>query len=362
MPKIFEVFGRRLAVDSHQADVCKRSSTCPFREARCDGGGNRYLSHVQLSGKPDLQRFFGRHTSVPSAVCSLQLQPAQSPWIVCPRRLLTFPPNPHQSNVIGFLIGQSGYPTGTRLGVWAEVKIGYKNAGKSFDYTFDYILMPIANVSAYQASVLSDLGWPELRTALAKGKYFVHTVEDQATIQDFPIGPPLVVEIMTSSTSGGDKKKRTAIPMAFEDAILGRPHNAPGINYRQVWARMVSQLIVKSEVGMAWGGKTFWILQDVLIDYISTTTALDIRKFKSDHTSEVNILGFSYGEEYNNSMDVIRLGNSVLYAGPVSVNPHNSKEPAFEDMIRAAVCPPLSVLISRLANRPTVAKFHVNRY
>jgi len=44
--------------------------------------------------------------------------------------------------------------------------------------------------------------------------------------------------------------------MAFEDAVLGKPHQGPGINYRQVWARMVSQLVVKSEVGLAWGGKT----------------------------------------------------------------------------------------------------------
>ncbi|MGI9057395.1 MAG: hypothetical protein ACR2H5_02350, partial [Ktedonobacteraceae bacterium] len=49
-----------------------------------------------------------------------------------------------------------------------------------------------------------------------------------------------IIEIMTSSTSGGNKDKGTTISGAFQDAILGRSHRGPDINYRQVWARMVS--------------------------------------------------------------------------------------------------------------------------
>jgi hypothetical protein len=48
---------------------------------------------------------------------------------------------------------------------------------------------------------------------------------------------------------------------------------------------MVSQLIVKSEVGIGWGGKTFWILQDALIKYISESTNLNVREFLTEKTS-----------------------------------------------------------------------------
>ena len=79
--------------------------------------------------------------------------------------------------------------------------------------------------------------------------------------------------------------------------MLGKEHKAPGINYRQVWARMVSQLIVKSEVGLHWGGKTIWLVQDVLVNYICSSTALDIKRFLAEHTGEVNMLSFRFGAE-----------------------------------------------------------------
>lgn len=142
--------------------------------------------------------------------------------------------------------------------------------------------------------------------------------------------------------------------------MLGKPHLAPGINYRQVWARMASQLIVKSQAAMDWGGKTIWVLQDLLADYISSSTALDLRKFVSEHTDEVNILAFSYGENYKRPQNskTVSLDNSVLYAGPIKSDSDNTK-PCFQDIVLASVCPPRQVLIAALckkalANRMTV--------
>lgn len=83
---------------------------------------------------------------------------------------------------------------------------------------------------------LTDLGFT---LASRKGTYF---------LEEFPVGPPLVIEVMTSSTSGGNKAKSTTIQQAFKKAIRREQHQAPGINYRQIWARMVSQLIVKSQI------------------------------------------------------------------------------------------------------------------
>jgi len=172
-------------------------------------------------------------------------------------------------------------------------------------------------------------------------------------VEDFPIGAPLVVEVMTSSISGGNKKKRTTVAQAFEDAILGGvdAHVAPGINYRQVWARMVSQLIVKSEASVSWGGKTIWVLQDVLADYISSSTALDLQGFLSEYTSEVNILSFSYGGAYRGSGDgIAELDLGELFAGPIRP-PGATSEQGFQDMIRAPVVPPRSSLTRALASK-----------
>ena len=139
--------------------------------------------------------------------------------------------------------------------------------------------------------------WGEVRPVIEAAGYSLSQREGGDCVEDFPHGAPLLVEIMTCSTSGGNKDKRTTIPMAFEDAALGKSHDAPGINYRQVWARMVSQLVGKSEVAMAWGGNAFWILQYVLLDYISRSTSLDLHQFLTERASEVNILSFSYGSD-----------------------------------------------------------------
>lgn len=66
--------------------------------------------------------------------------------------------------------------------------------------------------------------------------------------------PPVIVEVMTSSTSGSNEKIKTDIKSAFGNAVLyaeGRSRElgqAPNINIRQVWARMVFHMIAKSDI------------------------------------------------------------------------------------------------------------------
>jgi hypothetical protein len=255
------------------------------------------------------------------------------------------------------------YRPGTRLGVWSEVKIKYREGredeeDQSFDYTFDYIVMPVARVSIADLADQTGISEPELRKNVEHAGYTVATRGEKFFVEDFPIGVPSIVEIMTSSTSGGNKTKRTTISMAFEDVLLGRDHSAPGINYRQVWARMVSQLIVKSEIGIKWGGKTIWVVQDNLIDYISSTTKLDVRSFLTEHSSEVNMLSFSYGQAYQGrTQGVIELADEKLYAGPMSPPaPTNAEHvKSFQDIIRAPFCPPLSRLLCLFTKRRPIA-------
>ncbi len=242
------------------------------------------------------------------------------------------------------LIELSKFPKGSVIGAWAEVKVKYgeetKDGDKYFDYTFDYILMPLGKVSESQAQSMSGLTKREIETTFKKSGF---------SYDKFPIGSPIIVEIMTSSTSGGNKKDRTTVANAFEDAILGKPHNAPGINYRQVWARMVSQLIVKSEVAMAWGGVTYWLLQDSLINYISQSTALNLENFKNVKVDEVNIVGLSYGKKFGDKKGLIGLENIDLYSGPITSSKQSS--PSFSDMIRTPIKPPKSVLVSLLLKK-----------
>lgn len=68
----------------------------------------------------------------------------------------------------------------------------------------------------------------------------------------------MVIEAMTCSTSGGNKEKGTDMQSAFRTATLAANGildsgvvESPGVNLRQVWARMASQLIAKSEAAIA---------------------------------------------------------------------------------------------------------------
>lgn len=218
----------------------------------CDGGGNRYLSEIDLGDlkySDELKEYFKGRETVPSGVCSIQPRRNQRPWIVCPRRLLVLGregmgKRAHQSFAESMLMEHSGFEPGTNLGVWSEVKIKYEEVAdetrKSFDYTFDYVIMPLRSVELREAGEIIGIRKEDrLRAALLEAGFSLAKRGDCEFVDDFPRGNPLIVEIMTSSTSGGNKRKRTTVPAAFEDAILKDEdgHEAPSINYRQVWAR-----------------------------------------------------------------------------------------------------------------------------
>ncbi|HKV77057.1 MAG TPA: hypothetical protein VJP02_02885 [Candidatus Sulfotelmatobacter sp.] len=393
MPKIFELFGYRVGDTSQEARVARKSAYCPFMNDVCDGGGNRYLSHIDLKKDSPLRNFFNKDLSrVPSGVCSIQPREDERPWIVCPRRLLTLYKQQttetlRQEFTEEQLVSYSGVPLGTRLGVWSEVKVklpiskvkrepriaqfeefedeesaSEEQDEKSFDYTFDYVLMQLRSKRCSDVSESLGFSTKQLLKVLEKTGYTMGRRDGELYIEDFPDGPPLVVEIMTSSTSGGNKAKRNTVPAAFEDAILGRVHNAPGINYRQVWARMASQLIVKSEVAIGWGGRTIWVLQDALVDYISTSTKLDVRQFLARRPSEVNILSLSYGDKFKKNAEhgVIELTDARLFAGPISSGSKSDRRPSFDDIIHVAAPPAVDKLVVVLAKKPRIRTIVVN--
>ena len=339
MSKIFELFGYRLDSWNDQANANREKAGCPFTGVECDGGGNRYSSALDLTKLTALQKFFPGKKVVQAGVCSLQLKDNEQPWIVCPRRMLSLRSKEgpdYQTTVKRNLIRYAGLESGQTYRAWSEVKMKISTVNesaesKSFDYSFDYVLAGSRKFSVANAAVLTGLTEKKAQSLAELNGFTLARRDNELWIEDFPCEPIIIVEIMTSSTSGGDKKKRTQIAMAFEDAVInGDTHRAPGINYRQVWARMVSQLIVKSQVSLAWGGKTIWLLQDVLTDYISASTALNLAHYLNDHPNEVNILACGYGDlnPATPKNSVIEIKNAKFYSGPISEARQKSSDSA----------------------------------
>jgi hypothetical protein len=311
-----------------------------------------------------LKEQYPNHDTLVPGVCSLQTTANEHPWIVCPRRLLALgkrvsTERAYQKNLERALFNKLGYDEGMRIGIWREVKLKLKQdvegVEKELDYTFDYILVPVRNV------LLQDVqkGMLERRLRdnpdvcaqfLAAKGFRVFEVDSERYVQDYPVGAPAIVEIMTSSTSGGNKAKRTQVGQAFEDALKGLPHIAPSINYRQVWARMVSQLLVKSELARGWGGVCIWVVQDVLVDYISRTTGLTMSRMVSDVTDDVNVLSLSYGDLSRlDGSGVIDVPDVIFYAG--KINPSalpDTEAPGFIDIVRTPFLPTSEKLMQLL--------------
>ena len=349
MSKIFELFGYPLETWNAEAKANCAKARCPFMDSDCDGGGNRYLSGIDLDTRKDLRKYFPGKKLGQAGVCSLRPKPGEQPWIVCPRRLLTLRDGkpPYQATTVAKLVETSGLQKNSVFRAWSEVKMkvateNEEEEAKSFDYTFDYVLAGFAKKPLSEVAALIGKPIGKTQKIAEINGYTLAQRDGVMWVEDFPSDPITIVEIMTSSTSGGDKKKRTQIAMAFEDAVKnGQAHNGPGINYRQVWARMVSQLIVKSQVGIAWNGKTIWLLQDVLANYISQSTALNLEKYLSSHPNEVNILAFGYGDKAdskNHQDQIIELTDSKFYSGPISSTKSNGV--GFIDIVKIGAPPP----------------------
>lgn len=365
MPRIFELFGYPVSDRTPTVEACRSRVFCPFMGAECDGGGNRYMAEISLNSHPELRSFFRNREKIPCGVCSISINENTPPWIICPRRLLYMGKRADTQILLGVtqrqLLDKCGFERGISIGVWSEVKVHYKelsgNNEQEFDYTFDYILMPIGRIRAEDACILSNTPWNKFQNIPIHAGFTLTRIGDSIFVENFPIGYPIIVEVMTSSTSGGNKAKRSSITQAFEDSILGQQHLAPGINYRQVWARMASQLIVKSQAGLAWGGKAIWVLQDTLAQYISSSTALKLNQFISTHIGEVNILAYSYGSNYTNYSDTpITLSESVLYSGPIRSS-NGQITASFQDIVLTSIIPPRETLIYAMCKKGLATSF-----
>ena len=308
MPRIAETYCEGTKANSRLSSLVT-TQNCPIKGTKCDGGGNRYASNIVIATS-NLKGLVPED-EICSSVCSIETGSGEN-WIVCPRRLFYLGntlPNPPQQKLLSFLIRKSGL-SGT-IGWWKEVKIKSKNAnGDSFDYTFDYVL---AETSSNGSKVNSS---------------------------------PIILEVMTSSTSGGNKKKGTTIPQAFQSLLVSGNHTAPGINYRQVWGRMISQFFVKSQVASSWGGRTFWLIQDSLLNYITKSTAFDFEKNKAISADEINLVSANFGKDSNQNPNLEPISIKMA-SGKLS----GSLQTGFMSILGTPFTPSKSSFISALEKR-----------
>jgi hypothetical protein len=276
-------------------------------------------------------------------------------------------PDDLQASIKNKLYASSMLSKGECYKVWSEIKMkcnvteGSKNA--LFDYTFDYIITACG--SEKLSSICKLLGKSERQTKkiLEENGMTIAIRDEELWCDEFPSKPLIIVEVMTSSTSGGNERNRTQVGQVFEDTIYklaGKDVNpeGPGINYRQVWARMVSQLLVKSQIGAAWNGVTFWVIQDMLANYITKTTALNLNDFLSEAIDEVNIISGGYGkaiEPSNRDSRLIEISEVKMFSGPVSNNNDSAK--AFVDIVKLGCTPDISELWKRLIEKKPCASF-----
>lgn len=352
--QIFELFGHRVDDKSIIAGHYRKNCLCPFTDNRCDGGGNRYQTFLLPHdvGRNGLTGYFSDDLkSIPPGVCSLNVKNVK--WIVCPRRIFSFAnerkQNYHTEFVSSLLKKYCRLEGADHIGIWSEVKVKFSEElndeeAKSFDYTFDYIVAPIGPKRISEIASALSVTATKVRKSAEDNGYTIAARGNEYYIEDFPIGKLNIIEVMTSSTSGGNKNKGTTIQQAFVDAIRGEQHESPGINYRQVWARMVSQLIVKSQIGKEWNSKTLWILQDSLSDYITKSTDLNLTKLISHVSKEINLVSIKYGSETDEN-GCLKLQEHHLYAGEI---PKVTGDTDFNKLLQAATIPDMNDISNRL--------------
>jgi len=313
MPVVHELFGHQLGKSGERKGQNRRAS-CPHMDGECcDGGGNRNMARWRANDQllaPLFDIEVGRAGNgyIPCGVCSIF---SDRVWAICPRRLLTIgrKTSPQQRPLLERVLALGGFSTGERVQVWSEVTL--RDDAANINYRLDYLLRA------------GDT-------------------------------PPIFVEIMTASTTGGNKSQGTDMRSAFCDAVLyvegtlDSLKSCPNANIRQVWARMASQLIVKSQIANHWGGRAIWIVQNTLMNYIGSNTGLRLHDLYSPEgkAGEINVL----------SANLDKPNDIRLYSGPVL---SSNGEACWSDLLSTPAFPAFGKFQSKLRLRHPAVEFVV---
>lgn len=328
MPKFHEVFGVKASTLHDDMNLIK-SALCPFTSCTCDGGGNRHQTTLRLAPDDPLRDIFSDtlSTLVP-AVCSVDYGSEQ--WVVCPRRLMGFKAataeipeanfslQPHERQVLE----EVGLLPNIDYGIWSEIYLKYSIADTEIDYHFDFVIAPILiDVPVSSLREQFDLSESEVLEVIKICKTSKNLISSGSE-QKLKIMPdlknPIIIEVMTASTSGSNTIAGTNIASAFRRLLLGEAYQGPGINKRQVWGRMATQLLAKSALAEHWGGKTFWLVQDQLLRNIELTTQLRMTPAAPDACETVNFISLEYTADSPAQLVLnraIRLASGISFSG-----------------------------------------------
>src|SRR5665811_7736 len=303
MPTVQELLGYATTDQSAMVSTSRQAYLCPFSGRECTAGNRNLYVEVELHGQLEQKR---------PGICTIRA--GADSWMVCPNRLFALdsvkpteirPYTGLSSAVRDVLeaIGATPYLSNRPIGVWAETRVNQTRGEKKFNYRFDFILNPVDRLS--HASFADH--WFANEASVSTGFARLSESADGYVPTRVP-GWPIIVEVMTASTSGSNQANNTGIKPAFYnawDASMGETpllSIAPGPNARQVWGRMVSQLIAKSEAGEHWGGKTVWLMQDLLLTHLTETTQISRSKAVTDvprplPLKAANIVSYKFGKD-----------------------------------------------------------------
>ena len=358
MPQIFELFGFLVSDRSSGVEQLRKSKCCPFMGSTCDGGGNRSQTKIVLSKSPELREYFENTVlDVLPGVCSINA--AGAAWIVCPRRLLAFQPNPdalvHENNSLQSheraILLACGVPRNQRVGIWSEVYLRFGNDDSEINYHFDYLAAPLSTRSLREHLIgfgIIEEEQAKFLLEMKKLKGFAKSLTLDSSIELPDLSAPVIIEVMTASTSGSDSEAGTDIRSAFTDAIMGRRHEAPGINKRQVWGRMVTQLFAKTALASNWNGKTFWVIQDELLKNIELTTRLKVSRIPKSDNCPVNLAVLQYAKD-ESGRPTSQIALSQEISGKSGININRSDD--FTDILLPSHLPSKPELLRSILRR-----------
>lgn len=284
---------------------------------------------------------------------------------MCPRRLLAFkndlssPPKvnsklqPYERD----LLIAAGAPRGVPVGVWSEVYLKLSGYEGDINYHFDYVVAPIVSSTIHNEAVRFRMTDAQTDALVADARRVGLIARAERTPRTSAIlvpelTSPLVIEVMTASTSGSDTEVGTDIRSAFRDAIMNRGHEAPGINKRQVWGRMVTQLFAKTALTSEWGGKTVWVIQDELLKNIELTTRLKVSLIPK-HASDNISLAVMHYETDADGRKTTNVAFRMSAEGDAGVSFHGSDK--YTDILLPGRLPEKYELLRAILRRPLAA-------
>jgi hypothetical protein len=301
MPKFHEIY---CETDFTRLSNSLQDCMCPLSNTPCDGGGNRHQTtikgeHLKLLSNTTLEKI------VP-AVCSIKYSDDTS-WIVCPRRLFAFPNNLnnnkklqlHELEILRAVDTQSF----KYKAVYSEIYLQLKDDDADINYHFDYIITDLHdNITTEKFFQLY-----EINSVIEQKKFFkifkANKLINNNLLSNIPKLDGLrILEVMTASTSGSNTSKGTDIKSAFIKALNQEDYECPGINKRQVWGRMATQLFAKSALAESWGSKTYWIVQNELLKNICRTTKLELTHSR-ESSNTVNFISMGYDNSQTLKID-----------------------------------------------------------